>query len=155
MISGFDDTLIALICSHPSIIVGTCDRALVPTMSRGFGARVIDRGAAVEVLVSRWPGPKTLANIEATGRVAVTFTAPETYCAYQIKGLVSGWCACSPEDLDLAAVFTQRLRERIESLGEPPALVRTIFSARGLYRISVVPEVVFLQTPGKDAGRQL
>ncbi len=103
MISGFDDTLIALIEAHPSIIVGTCDRALVPTMSRGFGARVIDRGKALDVLVSRWPGRGTLANIEATGRVATTFTAPETFDAYQIKGRVLEWGECTAEDLQLAA----------------------------------------------------
>ena len=49
MISGFDDRLIGLIESHPWITVGTCDRALVPTMSRAFGARVIGDGEAVEV----------------------------------------------------------------------------------------------------------
>jgi hypothetical protein len=155
MVSGFDDKLIALITSHPSIIIGTCDRALVPTTSRGFGARVIDGGAAIEVLISRWPGSQTLANIEATGRIAVTFTAPETYGAYQIKGQATGWGDCTPDDLDLAARFTTVIRDRIHGLGEPEEMVRVTFSSRGLFRVRMVPEVVFLQTPGKNAGQRL
>jgi hypothetical protein len=155
MVSGFDDRLVALITSHPSIIIGTCDRALVPVMARGFGARVLDGGVAVEVLVSRWPGPQTLANIQDTSRIAVTFTAPETFEAYQVKGQVTGWGDCTPEDTALEVAFTRRIRERIEALGEPAELVRTTFSAQGLFRIRLAPELVFLQTPGKDAGKRL
>ncbi|MGL4237659.1 hypothetical protein [Tabrizicola sp.] len=155
MISGFDSKLIALIESHPSIIVGTCDRALVPTMSRGYGARVIDGGEAVEVLISRWPGRQTLANIEATGQIAVTFTTPETYDAYQIKGKAVSWGDCTAADLELSAVFTAVIRKRIRGLGESEGLVRVIFASRGLYRVRLVPEAVFLQTPGKNAGQRL
>lgn len=155
MISGFDDKLIELINSHPSIIIGTCDRALVPTMARGFGARVTDGGVAVEVLISRWPGPQTHANIEATGRIAVTFTAPETFEAYQIKGCAAGWGDCTPEDFDLESVFTGVIRERIRRLGEPADLVRVTFTSHGLFRVRVIPEAVFLQTPGKNAGQRL
>jgi hypothetical protein len=155
MISGFDDKLIALIESHPSIIVGTCDRALVPTMSRGFGARVIDGGKAVHVLISRWPGRRTLANIEATRRIATTFTAPETFDAYQIKGRVVDWGECTAEDLELAATYTTVIRERITRLGEPEDMVRVVFAAHGLYRVRIVPEAIFLQTPGKNAGQRI
>jgi hypothetical protein len=155
MISGFDARLIELIESHPSIIVGTCDRALVPTMSRCFGCRVLDGGVAIELVVSRWPGPKTLENIADTGRIAVTFTAPETFVSYQIKGRVTEWGDCTPADKALAATCIATIRQRLEGLGEPPHAVRPIFTPHGLYRITIAPEVVFLQTPGKNAGQQL
>lgn len=155
MISGFDDRLIALIEAHPSIIVGTCDRGLLPTMARCFGMRVIDKGKAIEVLVSRWPGPKTLANIESTRRIAVTITAPESFDAYQIKGSVGHWAECGPEDLALAACYTEVISDRIRSLAEPEDVVRSVFRARGLYRVHVLPEAIFVQTPGKNAGQRL
>jgi hypothetical protein len=155
MISGFDDRLIALIEAHPSITIGTCDRALVPSMSRGFGARVIDGGTAVEVLISEWPGRKALANIEETGRIAATFTVPETFDAYQIKGRVAETGDCTPADLELAAAYIDTIRRRIIALGEPEALVRVTFSPRGLFRVRIIPEELFLQTPGKRAGERL
>lgn len=155
MISGFDDRLFGLIESHPSITVGTCDRALVPTMSRAFGARVIGHGEAVEVLISRWPGARAADNIAATGRIAVTFTAPETFDAFQIKGRVVETADCSEDDLRLAAIYTDVIRDRIRRLDEPEAVVLTTFTARGLYRVRMAPEAVFLQTPGKNAGQRL
>lgn len=155
MISGFDDKLVAMIESHPSIIVGTCDRALVPTMARGFGARVISSGEALEVLVSRWPGRATLANIQASRRIAVTFTAPETFEAFQVKGGVTGWGECTPADLELSSTYAEVIRRRIVNLGEPPEMVPVVFSAQGLFRIHFTPEVVFRQTPGKNAGQRL
>jgi hypothetical protein len=155
MISGLDAKLIALIESHPSIIVGTCDRALVPCMSRGFGARVINGGEAIEVLISRRPGLPALANIEDNRRIALTFTAPETFEAYQVKGTAVGWGECTPDDLALQAAFIAVICERIIRLDEPEVLVRRVFSAQGLYRVRVVPEAVFLQTPGKNAGQRL
>lgn len=155
MISGFDARLIEMIESHPSIIVGTCDRALVPTMARCFGARLIDGGAEIQLVVSRWPGPKTLDNIADTGRIAVTFTAPETFASYQIKGRVTAWGDCSSADEALAALCSRTIRGRLEALGEPPDVLRQTFALRGAYSVTLAPEVVFLQTPGKNAGQQL
>jgi hypothetical protein len=155
MVSGFDNTLIGIIRSHPSIIVGTCDRALGPAVARGFGARVIDGGEAVEVVVSRWPGPQTEANLEATGRLAVTFTAPETFDSYQIKGRATAWGDCTPADLALVEAYTAVIRRRIAALGEPAEVVDRTFTARSPFRVRFAPEVVFLQTPGRNAGQRL
>jgi hypothetical protein len=148
-----DSEVIALIEAHPSIIVGTCDRALNPVMARGFGARVAPDARTLEVIVSRWPGPETLANLEATGQIAVTFTAVETFEAYQIKGRALDWGDCTPEDLALIETFTPVIRRRIMALGEPEVVTRTIFTARGQFRVRILPEAVFVQTPGRQAGQ--
>jgi hypothetical protein len=155
MISGFDANLVRVIESHPSILVGTCNRALVPALARGFGARVIGEGAAIELLISHWPGPHTSNNIAETGRAAVTFTMPETFESYQVKGRVTQTAECSSADYELAAMFTQIIRKRLIDLGEPNELVCVAFSYRSLYRIRLEPELVFEQTPGLNAGRKL
>jgi hypothetical protein len=155
MISGFDQRLFDVIESHPSIIVGTCDRACVPAIARSFGARVLENRPCLELLVSRWPGPETLSNLRESGRVAVTFTAPETFEAYQVKGRMTDWGECTPEDLALSETYCQTIRRRIEALREPPALTRVTFSPRGLFRITIEVDSVFVQTPGKNAGQKL
>jgi hypothetical protein len=109
-------------------------------------------GETVEVLISRWPGPWTFANTEATRRIAVTFTSPETFESYQIKRHVTDCSRSIQADRDLSATFTKVIRERILRLGEPPRLVEPTFSARGLCRVRVIPEAVYLQKPGKNAG---
>jgi hypothetical protein len=155
MIPGFDSKVVEMIASHPSIIVGTCDKACVPCIARAFGARIIPGAASVEVLVSQWPGANTLSNIQHTGRAAVTFTSPETFEAYQIKGWATPSGDCTPEDHELSRVFTETIRKRIAALGEPPELVRVTFTSRGLFRIRVDADSVFVQTPGKNAGSRL
>jgi hypothetical protein len=155
MIAEFDRKVIEMIGSHPSIIVGTCDRACVPGIARAFGARIIPGRASIDVFVSGWPGPNTLANIQQNNRVAVTFTSPETFEAYQIKGRAVAWGECTAEDHDLSRVFTETIRQRIAALHEPPELVRVTFTARGLFRITVDAESVFVQNPGKNAGQKL
>jgi hypothetical protein len=155
MISGFDSKLVVLIESHPSTLVGTCDRALVPCIARGFGVRVLPGGQSLELLVSRWPGPQTISNLEQSGRVAVTFTSPETFEAYQIKGRATVLGDCDASDLALSTVFTNTICARVVALGERPDLVTITMTARGLFKIRIEVEAVFLQTPGKNAGARL
>jgi hypothetical protein len=155
MISGFDSKLVTLIESHPSIIVGTCDRALVPCIARAFGARVSSADSSIEILVSRWPGPQTQQNLEQTDRVAVTFTTPETFEAFQVKGRASVLGECDAQDLALSNAYTEVIRTRIASLNEPTDLVKAIFTSKGLFKIKVTPDSVYLQTPGKNAGQRI
>jgi hypothetical protein len=155
MISGFDSKLVEVIESHPSIIVGTCDRALVPCIARSFGARVLQGGPGIELLVSHWPGPQTIPNIQQSGRMAVTFTSPETYVSFQVKGRATILGECDADDAEFATAYTAAIRARIEALKEPPSLVNVIFTPRGLYKLRLDAEAVFLQTPGKNAGARL
>jgi hypothetical protein len=155
MISGFDSKLIGLIESHPSTLVGTSDRALVPCIARAFGTRVLGGGPGLELLVSRWPGPQTIVNLEKNNRIAVTFTSPETFESYQVKGRARVLGDCDASDLELSAVFTTAICARVVALGERPELVTITFSARGLFKLRVETEAVFLQTPGKNAGARL
>jgi hypothetical protein len=155
MISSFDSKLVALIASHPSTIVGTCDRACVPCIGRAYGTRVYDSRPHLELMVSRWPGPQTQANLEQTGRAAITFTSPSTFEAYQVKGKFLGWDECTPDDLALSEIYTKAIREWIVALQEPLELARVTFTPRGLFRISIEVDSVFVQTPGRNAGQRL
>jgi hypothetical protein len=155
MISGFDDRLVDIIHAHPSTTLATRDRALVSTMSRGFGTRVIEGGAEIEVVVSRWPGPNALDNMLENGRVAVTFTVPETFASFQVKGRFLSHGACTQADLELVDVYTRTIRRRIEALDESALLAETTFAWFDPFMIRFAPEVVFDQTPGQNAGRRL
>jgi hypothetical protein len=150
-----DSTVTAVIERHPSIIIGTCDHTLKPVLARGFGGRVLDGGATVEVIVSKWPGPETLANIRATGRIALTLTVVETFEAYQIKGRVLDWGECDEEDDALTEAFVTEIRRRVLALGDRQETVERFFAPRGRFRVRLAPEAVFVQTPGSSAGRPL
>lgn len=155
MISRFDSKLVALIESHPSILVCSCDKALTPCIARAFGARLVRESSSFELLVSRWPGPQTFRNLEQSDRIAVTFAAPETFEAFQIKGRAHFLGECDADDIALAAEYTAAIRARIVALGERPELVKITLSPRGLFKLRVDADAIFLQTPGKNAGAPL
>jgi hypothetical protein len=155
MLSGLDKVLVELIEAHPSIIVGTCDKALVPCLARAYGARILPGSACLELIVSRWPGPETEANVHASGRIAATFTSPETFVSYQLKGQARVLGACDPSDVAFSATYTETIRARIISLREPTDLVTVLLTPQGLFKVHMEPEAVFLQTPGKNAGMRL
>jgi hypothetical protein len=155
MDSGLNKKMVDMINAHPLIIIGTCDRALVPATSRGFGVRLNAERTAMDVLVTRWPSPQTRTNIELTGRVAVTFTDPETYVSYQIKGKGASCLEVNPDDLGLADAYCKAIGSRLIAIGAPANVVGLIYMAKNIFRVTCTIESLFLQTPGKDAGRKL
>lgn len=47
-----------------AMIVGTCDAARVPEVSRAWGFRVLSAGDAIEICVYAGSGRRTLANLK-------------------------------------------------------------------------------------------
>jgi hypothetical protein len=155
MIPGLDSKLKELIEAHPLIIVGTCDRALMPCASRGFGARVKNEGTALEVLVTRWPTPQALVNIEQTRRIAVTFTKPEDFVSFQFKGRVTSCAAPDESDRQLSAAYCETIGRRLNAIGAPSNVSGLVFLGSDVMRVSFTVDEAFLQTPGKNAGQPL
>src|ERR1700724_2086050 len=54
------------------IFVGSCDDGLLPQVARAAGA-VVDRATGrIDLIVSGWQWPQTIANVGRNGRLAVT-----------------------------------------------------------------------------------
>jgi hypothetical protein len=82
----FDEELKAFLESDVAIVVGTCDRDLVPEIVRGFAARVVRDGDVIELFVGRAAAEQTLANLQMNRHISVTFSSPNDYRTVQIKG---------------------------------------------------------------------
>jgi hypothetical protein len=68
--------LAAFLESPVMIIVGSCDDGLLPQIARAAGA-IVDRAKGrVDLIVSSWQWPQTIANVRRNGRLAVTFARP-------------------------------------------------------------------------------
>jgi hypothetical protein len=150
-----DSKLAEMIHAHPLIIVGSCDRALVPSTGRGFGARIGSDGKTMEVLVARLPAPQTLANFEQTKRIAVTFTQPEDFVSYQLKGHVISCVAPDDKDKQLATTYCETIARRLNAVGAPANVAGLIFLGSDVMRVSFDVIEAFVQTPGKNAGTRL
>jgi len=81
-----DAALATFLESPVMIIVGSCDDGLLPQVARAAGV-VVDRAKGrVDLIVSGWQWPQTIANVGRNGQLAVTFARPADYVSYQLKG---------------------------------------------------------------------
>jgi hypothetical protein len=150
-----DSKLAELIHAHPLIIIGSCDRGLVPAATRGFGARVLRQGSSMDVLVTRWPSLQTIDNIEQTRRIAVTFTNPEDFVSYQFKGRVTSCTVPDEDDKRLSANYCEAIGQRLAAIGLPAGIAGLVFLGQDVTRVNLEITEAYHQTPGRNAGTRL
>ena len=155
-----NDEMKAFLESGVSVVVGTRDIRLVPEIVRAWGPVVSEDRQSVSLCVPWATSGQTLDNLETVGRISVVFTLPTNVQSIQLKGK---WIETTePDAADLAAVELHRdafasLNERI---GMPRRVVETFWkreleTSPVLVKVRFVPEQLFNQTPGPDAGSHL
>lgn len=140
--------------------MGTRDSALTPEITRAWGPSISQDRQSLSLCVPLATSRKTLDNLEANRQIAVCFSLPTNYKTVQLKGR---WVEAGEPDLvDLAAVERHReafarLNERIGVQREQVEAFwrREIETSPVLVKLRFVPEEIFDQTPGPDAGLRL
>ena len=146
-----DAALATFLESPVMIIVGSCDDGLLPQVARAAGA-VVDRATGhIDLIVSGWQWPQTIANIGRNGRLAVTFARPADYVSYQLKGRAA-IIPASVAHRQRAQYYIEAMTETFAGLG----LDRTVAAS---WLVDLEPQVlrlavqtIFVQTPGEKAG---
>jgi hypothetical protein len=144
--------LAAFLTSPVMIILGTCDAHGGPDIGRGVGARVDGDAGVVEVIVSGWQWPETVANVRATGRAAITFARPSDYASYQVKGPAS----IGEPDADalaLSARYIDDITTILGALGLERRLMTHWLTDRDAVVLRMEMDAIFVQTPGSKAGQ--
>jgi hypothetical protein len=154
------DELIRLADTGVVVIVGTCDRVLVPELSRAWGVRVLPDRAGLEVCVSAQVCGRTLANLADNQQIAVTITNPRTYRSFQVKGQAVDTRATDSADLERIAAHQRAFVEAVVSVGLTEAsalqmLAPELAPKPAFTAIRVAVQAVFDQTPGPGAGSRL
>jgi hypothetical protein len=154
-LAEIDDELRAFLHSGGALVIGTHDGSLNPEIARGWGLRVLD-GRTVELCLGLPSSRRTLANLEADGRIAATFVAPIEYRQVQLKGRVVAVLEPTPEDFEWVERSHEGFMRRVEPLGIPPDLCPRFWSYdEGLAKVRFTVEEAYDQTPGPRAGRPL
>jgi hypothetical protein len=149
-----DPDVTAFLASPVMIIVGTGSEGGYPAIGRAVGARVDGGDGAIELVVSAWQWPTTTANVRANGRVAVTFARPSDYVSYQVKGAATLRTA-DAADLALSERYMTDIVAALAPLGLEPRLVAPSLTNRDAVVVLLTADAIFVQTPGKKAGRPL
>jgi Pyridoxamine 5'-phosphate oxidase len=136
------------------IIVGTCDDALRPQIGRAVGAIVDQATGGVDLIVSDWQWPETIANVRRNGRLAVTFARPSDYVSYQVKGDAIVIPA-SAAHRACAARYVEAMTAILVGNGLDARVTAPWLVDREPAALRLAAETIFVQTPGDRAGQRL
>jgi len=144
------DEIRHFVASPVMIIVGTRDEANRPSIGRAVGARIMDE-EHIEVLLSAWQWPATIANLAANGQAAITFARPADYVSYQLKG-TARLRAAEQADQALSRRYQADILAMFANLGLSADLVSPWLAERELVVAQLRVREAYVQTPGPKAG---
>ena len=140
--------------SGSALIVATVDADNIPEAARGWGVEVLDGGTRLRVLLGG-DDERTLANIGATGRIAVTATNVTNHVSLQAKGIgTTDGCETAADQARRRAFTAEFFRLVSETDGVPVELLERLLP-ESFVAVEMTVEEVFDQTPGPVAGRQV
>lgn len=151
---AIDEELAAFMVSPVMIILGSCDAQRMPEIGRAVGADVRAADNRVDLMVSAWQWPATVANVRAGARLAATFARPSDYVSYQVKGHATVATA-TDEQTAAVAQYIERITATLGGLGLSASLVAPWLVNRDLVILSLGIEEIFIQTPGAKAGQRI
>jgi hypothetical protein len=137
-----------------SVIVGSVDAEGNPSCCRAVGLKSDDGLSTVTVFVPMATSRETMANVAATGRVAVVTTHPISHCATQLKGIVEHTRPARDEEEPFVASHLGSFGGVLNTIGYPLRLTRSI-THWPAFALEVRVEEIYEQSPGPKAGTRL
>ena len=148
---------LAMVAKGVSVIVGSADHRLTPSLMRGVGSTVSADGRDVTVFVSRRQSHQLLQDIAASGRLAAVFSQPSTHLTVQFKTRRVRLREATEADRPALQRYLQSMEHELSVLGYPAVFARAMLVHRldDLVAIEFQPEQAFNQTPGHQAGQPI
>lgn len=148
------ESIVHLLQTGVSVMVGTRDAALMPECTRAWGIHVgTDRGA-VTVFLSKAFAGKTLDNLRENGRIAVTCTRPTDHITCQIKGRVRSMKPVTSANRETSRQWHREFIAELRAIGVPSALGEA-WIVEPTVAVEMAVTDVFDQTPGPGAGEKI
>lgn len=146
--------MVALLESPCSMFVGTVDGAGNPAAAHAMGARVLEDGERVRVVLNA-EEHQVLDNLQATGVVALGCTDVPTLRSMQVKGRAMLVEPITAEDRIRTDRYLAELFVTINATdGSPIELLRRLVP-RDFVAMVMTVEELYDQTPGPQAGASL
>ena len=149
--------LLAMMARGVSVIVGSRDLALRPSVMRAVGSHVAPDGGTITVFVARRQSRQLVQDVATTGHVAVVFSEPATHRTVQVKATRAVLRNAEPAEEPVLARYLASMEHEVQRVGYAPAMTRAMLAHRldDVVAISFEPEQAFDQTPGPRAGALL
>lgn len=146
--------LVAMMARGVSVIVGSRDARLRPSIMRAVGSRVDEGGQSITVFLARRQSRQLLQDLAATGQLAVVFSEPSTHRSVQLKATRVETRAAGEGDLPVLQAYLRSMEGELAQIGFEAAVARALLAHRleDVVAVRFVPEQAFEQTPGPRAG---
>jgi hypothetical protein len=148
------DDVFAFLTGGKSLVIGTCDKDLIPESARAVALSVAPDRKHVSVFLPEAVCDRTLANLRANGAIAIGVSHPPDHRSLQLKGVLRKLAPASAEDLVFVQSYLHELSVLLDLVGLPANVVERL-NYRPCVRAEIVVEALFIQTPGPEAGRPL
>ena len=149
--------LVAIMARGVSVIVGSRDAKLRPSIMRAVGSRVEANGRDITVYLSRSSSRQLIQDIASTGQLAVVFSEPSTHRTVQLKASRAEIRSAVVADAPVLAAYLKSMEHEIQQVGFAPPLTRAMLAHQldDVVAVRFTPEQAFDQTPGPRAGAAL
>jgi hypothetical protein len=149
--------LLAMMARGVSVIVGSRDQAMRPSIMRAVGSDVAADGGMVTVYLARRQSGQLLQDLAGSGQISVVFSEPGTHRTVQLKSSKVAIRPAAGPDKPLLARYLASMEQEIQRVGYSVALARAMLAHRveDVVAVSFVPEQAFDQTPGPRAGSRV
>jgi hypothetical protein len=153
-----DDDIIAFLECGSSISVASRSQALIPSVSRVKGCRVL-RGDKIRLrfLLSIAEAGDLLDDVRTTRVIAATFSDVNSHKTLQLKGRDAIIDTLRDDDIDTISAYEISFGSSLLSIGFPRQFTHAFLVAESTdnFAIEFSPSDLFLQTPGPNAGNRL
>lgn len=148
---------IALIAGGVSTIVASRNAQHQPSLMRAVGASITPQGDRITVYLNRSASAELLADLQATGHIAVVFSEPSSHRTVQVKASHVQLRNALPTDQELLQRYLRAMEIQLQQVGFGPDYTRVMLAHRpeDVVAVSFSPEQAFDQTPGPKAGVSL
>lgn len=148
------DSIVHLLETGVSVMVGTRNISLMPECTRAWGIQVAPDRHAVTIFLSETFAGKTINNLRANGMIAVTCTRPTDHITCQLKGRVTAITPMTQTGRDHCRQWHHDFMAELKAIGVPPELPEA-WIVEPTVAVEFAVSEVFDQTPGPGAGRKM
>jgi len=149
--------LLAMMARGVSVIVGSRDARLRPSLMRAVGSDLDAATGSVTVYLSRPHSRQLLQDLAATGRIAVVFSEPASHRSLQLKASRVEMRQAQPADVPVLQRYLASMEQEVARVGFAAPLTRAMLAHRlaDVVAVRFTPQEAFEQTPGPRAGSAL
>lgn len=155
--AALTEEIAAFIQQGVSMVATSRDANLQPSLARAYGCHVSPDRCRITIVLSARQSAALLADIRASGQIALAISEPRTDRAYQLKATDASIQPLRPFDHASCDAHTLAFIAAVAPLGYSEALLRAVMEIAEDDRVAVsfTPAQVFSQTPGAAAGARL